>query len=207
MNKEFAIVKKEVVYAGFFRMEKLYLRHTLFAGGWSGEFTRELFLRGSCVAVLLYDPVTDEIVLIEQFRAGAVICPERAWLLEIVAGAVEEGESAEEVAFREAREEAGCQVQDLFVIGEFYTTPGGSSERITLFCGRVDSASVGGIHGLAHENEDIRVATVSAAEAYSMVENGVIESAIPIIAVQWLMLNKHKLRQRWLGEPALTEPA
>ncbi|NOT13949.1 MAG: NUDIX domain-containing protein [Methylococcaceae bacterium] len=198
MTKKFEIIEKQIVYPGFFRMEKYRLKHTLFAGGWSEEISRELFVRGSCVAVLLYDPHTDKVVLIEQFRAGAIIRPERAWLIEIVAGAIEEGETAEEVAYRESLEEAGCEIQDLMVINEFYTTPGGSSERITLFCGKVDSTQVGGIFGLDDEHEDIWVNTVDFDEAYQMIENGVIESAIPIIAIQWLALNKQKLQQKWL---------
>ncbi len=198
MTKKFEIIEKEIMYTGFFRMEKYRLKHTLFAGGWSAEICRELFVRGSCVAVLLYDPHRDKVVLIEQFRAGAIIKPERAWLIEIVAGAIEDGETAEEVAIRESVEEAGCEIQELMVINEFYTTPGGASERITLFCGKVDSTQVGGIYGLDYEHEDILVSVVNFDEAYQMIENGTIESAIPIIAIQWLALNKQKLRQKWL---------
>jgi ADP-ribose pyrophosphatase len=124
--------------------------------------------------------------------------PDRAWLVEIVAGAIEEGETAEEVAYRESLEEAGCEIQELLVINEFYTTPGAVSERITLFCGKVDSSHVGGIHGLDHEDEDILVRAVDFNEAYVMLENNEIESAIPIIAIQWLALNKQKLKQKWL---------
>lgn len=198
MNKEFKIINKEILYSGFFRMEKYCLQHTLYAGGWSAEINRELFVRGSCVAVLLYDPERDKVVLIEQFRAGAILNPDRAWLVEIVAGAIEENETAKEVAYRESIEEAGCEIQELIVINEFYTTPGGASERITLFCGKIDSSKVGGIHGLDHEDEDIWVRTVNFDEAYRMVENNEIESAIPIIAIQWLALNKEKILQKWL---------
>lgn len=198
MNKEFKIINKEILYSGFFRMEKYCLQHTLYAGGWSAEINRELFVRGSCVAVLLYDPERDKVVLIEQFRAGAILNPDRAWLVEIVAGAIEENETAKEVAYRESIEEAGCDIQELIVINEFYTTPGGASERITLFCGKIDSSKVGGIHGLDHEDEDIWVRTVNFDEAYRMVENNEIESAIPIIAIQWLALNKEKILQKWL---------
>ncbi|TRW89969.1 NUDIX domain-containing protein [Candidatus Methylobacter oryzae] len=197
MDKQFEIINKETVYQGFFRLEKYRLRHTLFAGGWSSEITRELFMRGSCVAVLLYDPDADKVVLIEQFRVGAVSNPDKAWLVEIVAGAIEEDEIAEQVAYRESMEEAGCEIQQLMVINKFYTTPGGSSEWITLFCGKVDSSEVGGIHGLDHEDEDILVRAVDFDEAYQMLENGEIESAIPIIAIQWLALNKQKLKQEW----------
>jgi len=197
VDKQFEILTKEIVYQGFFRVEKYRLKHTLFGGGWSAEITRELFMRGSCVAVLLYDPDADKVVLIEQFRAAATQNPDRAWLMEIVAGAIEEGETAEEVAYRESREEAGCEIEQLMVINEFYTTPGAFSERITLFCGKVDSSQVGGIHGLDHEDEDILVRAVDFNEVYLMLENGVIESAIPIIAIQWLALNRQKLKLKW----------
>lgn len=197
MDKQFEILTKEIVYQGFFRVEKYRLKHAMFGGGWSAEISRELFMRGSCVAVLLYDPHADKVVLIEQFRTGAILNPDKAWLVEIVAGAIEEGEIAEEVAYRESMEEAGCEIQQLMIINEFYTTPGGSSEWITLFCGKVDSTQVGGIHGLDHEDEDILVRAVDFDEAYLMLENGEIESAIPIIAIQWLALNRQKLKQEW----------
>lgn len=197
MDKQFKVLNKESVYQGFFRVEKYRLKHTLFGGGWSAEITRELFMRGSCVAVLLYDPDADKVVLIEQFRTGALLNPDKAWLVEIVAGAIEEGESAEDVAYRESLEEAGCEIQKLLLINEFYTTPGGSSERISLFCGKVDSSEVGGIHGLDHEDEDILVSAVAFEQAYRMLEKGEIESAIPIIAIQWLALNRQKLKLQW----------
>ena len=97
-SKEFKIIRRETPYQGFFRLEKYRLKHTLFAGGWTRELDRELFRRGNCVAVLLYDPKRDEIILIEQFRVGAILHQEQPWLLEIVAGAIEEGETAEQVA-------------------------------------------------------------------------------------------------------------
>lgn len=196
-DQRFEILARETVYQGFFRLEQYTLRHTLFNGGWSKSITRELFRRGNCVAVLLYDPVRDEVVLIEQFRVGAVLQPQRAWLLEIVAGAIEDGETAAEVAYREAVEEAGCEIQQLIEIQQFYTTPGGCSERITLFCGRVDSAAVGGIHGLDEEDEDIRVSAVKFDRVFQMLEEGRIESGIPIIAIQWLYIHREQLRTQW----------
>jgi ADP-ribose pyrophosphatase len=177
-------------------MEKYYIKHTLFGGGWSGEFTRELFRRTNCVAVLLYDPDADKVVLIEQFRIGAAITvnTERAWLVEIVGGAIDEGETPEEVARRESQEEAGCDILDLTLINRFYTTPGGSSELISLFYGKVDSTQVGGIHGLDHEDEDILVCAVPFDEVYRMLEAGDIESGIAIVAIQWLALHRESLR-------------
>ncbi len=193
-DKRFEIVDRKILYDGFFKLEKYRLRHTLFQGGWSQELERELFRRGNCVAVLLYDPLRDEVVLIEQFRVGAILQPQPAWLLEIVAGAIEEGETAEQVAIREAKEEAGCELLELRPIQSFYTTPGGSSEWLSLFYGRVDTRGVGGIHGLDHEDEDIKVSAIKFDEVYRMLEQGKIVSAIPLVALQWLYIHRDKLR-------------
>lgn len=195
MKKQFELINKDLVYDGFYQMEKCLLKHTLFAGGWSGEISRELFRRTNCVAVLLYDPDADKVVLIEQFRIGAAANTDQAWLVEIVAGAIDEGETAEQVAHRESKEEAGCDILELTLINRFYTTPGGSSEQISLFYGKVDSTQIGGIHGLDHEDEDILVYALAFDEAYRMLEEGKIESGIPIIAIQWLALHRESLRQ------------
>ena len=196
-EKQFQILEQQTVYQGFFKLETYTVKHSLYGGGWSQPLKRELFRRGNCVAVLLYDPDLDQVVLIEQFRVGAILQPERAWLLEIVAGAIEEGETAEEVAHREAWEEAGCKIEQLIKINQFYTTPGGSSEWLTLFCGKVDSRGVDGIKGLEEEGEDIRVMAVPFDEAYQVVEQGKIESGIPIVALQWLYIHRGKLRGEW----------
>ena len=191
MKKDVKILNQNTVYNGFFRMEKYHLQHTLFAGGWSGEITRELFVRNNCVAVILYDPNRDEVVLIEQFRVGAAQNPiNTPWLIEIVAGIMEDGETPEDVARRESIEEAGCEISELIKINTFYLSPGGSSEKITLFCGFVNSENIGGIHGLADENEDILVRAVPFSEAYEMVLTNQIDSAIPTIAIQWLALRR-----------------
>lgn len=189
------ILERSQLYKGFFTLEQFTLQHTLFAGGWSKPVKRELFRRGTCVAVLLYDPELDRVVMIEQFRVGALLHVEHPWLLEIVAGAIEDGETAEEVAYREAIEEAGCEILELTQIQKFFTTPGGSSEWLTLFYGRVNSNNVGGIHGLEEEDEDIRVSTLSFDEVYDLLKSGAINSAIPVIAIQWLYIHRDELRR------------
>lgn len=194
-DKQFEIIKETSCYNGFFRLTTVELRHTLYKGGWSKPITRELFQRGNCVAVLLYDPDRDEVVIIEQFRVGAIQIPDQAWLLEIVAGAIETGETAEEVAYRESVEEAGCEIQKLVKINDFFTSPGGTSELLTLFYGRVDTTHVGGIHGLDEEDEDIAVTTMKFDDVYQLLLDGKILSAIPIIAIQWLFINRDSLRQ------------
>jgi ADP-ribose pyrophosphatase len=195
-NKQYTIIEEQRVHDGFFKVSELTLKHTLFKGGWSQTITRELFHRGNCVAVLLYDPDRDEVVIIEQFRVGALQLPSiaDAWLLEIVAGAIEPGETAESVAIREAQEEAGCDIQELIKIQDFFTSPGGTSELLTLFYGKVDTSHLGGIHGLAHEDEDILVTVRPFDEVYQLLLDGKILSAIPIIAIQWLFINRDRLR-------------
>ena len=121
--------------------------------------------------------------------------PEQAWLLEIVAGAIEEGETAEEVAYRESVEEAGCEIQELVKINDFFTSPGGTSELLSLFYGKVDATNIGGLHGLDHEDEDICVTTMKFADVYQLLLDGKILSAIPIIAIQWLHINRKQLRK------------
>lgn len=194
MAKQFTIIDETTPYQGFFSLKKIELKHTLFNGGWSKPITRELLYRGNCVAVLLYDPLRDEVVIIEQFRIGAMQLKEQAWLLEIVAGAIEPGETAEDVAYRESVEEAGCEIQELVKINDFFTSPGGTSELLSLFYGRVDATNIGGIHGLDEENEDIIVTTMKFDAVYQLLLEGKILSAIPIIAIQWLYINREKLR-------------
>ena len=191
------IINREIRFQGFFRLDKFRLRHALFEGGMGDEMSRELFVRDHAVAMLSYDPKLDQVVLIEQFRIGALDDPDGPWLTEIVAGIVDEGESIEDVAYRESIEEAGCQVEALIPICKYYPSPGACNEVIHLFCGKVDASQAGGIHGLDHEHEDIRVFSVDFEEAMSWVESGRINSAAPIMALQWLALNKDKVQQAW----------
>ncbi|MCL4316189.1 MAG: ADP-ribose diphosphatase [Gammaproteobacteria bacterium] len=202
MTRHYEIIQREVCYQGFFRLERYRLRHDLFSGGSSRVLTRELLERGHAAAVLPYDPERDAVVLIEQFRIGALDDAHGPWLLEIVAGMMEEGESAEDLARREAVEEAGCIIQELLPVCDYLVSPGGASERIHLFCGRVDSRHAGGVHGIHEEGEDILAHVVSFAEAMRWLEQGRIRSASPIIALQWLALHRDELRQRWLGASA-----
>lgn len=198
MNHQFEVLDKVIGYSGFFRMEKYRLRHELFSGGWSPAITRECLERGHAVAVLPYDPERDQIVLLEQFRVGALDFPGGPWLLEIVAGIMDEpDETPEDVARRETVEEAGCELLDLVPICHYLVSPGGTSESITLFCGRVNADQVGGIRGMVDEHEDIRLHVVSRSEALDLLDSGRINSAAPIIALQWLKLNHPRLLERW----------
>ncbi len=193
------IVECRTAYRGFFRLLDYRLRHRLFGGGWTPVISRELFERGHAAAVLPYDPVLDRVVLVEQFRIGALQARGGPWLLECVAGMIEPGEVPHEVARRETLEEAGCRLKGMERISEYLVSPGGTSERITLYCGWVDAGGAGGVHGLAEEHEDIRVVPVSFHSAMEMLRTGRINSAAPIIAMQWLAMNRERLRREWGG--------
>jgi len=193
----FEVIERTIAYDGFFKLVNYRLRHQLYQGGWSQTLSRELFERGHAAAVLPYDPLRDEIILIEQFRVGAMHAQNGAWLIEIVAGIIESGESPETVVRREAVEESGCALIDLEQICDYFVSPGGTTETITLFCGRVDASRSGGIFGCADEGENIRVFTRTFSEAMKMIYDGRICSASPIMAIQWLALNRERLRKQW----------
>jgi ADP-ribose pyrophosphatase len=190
------ILSKQSLYNGFFNMTKITFRHKLFNGGWSDNIDRELFERGHAVALLPYDPITDKVILIEQVRVGALES-DNPWQYEIVAGMIDKDQTSEQVAIREADEEAGIKVSNLEKISSFYPSSGGCTEQLDVFIGFTDASKATGIHGLDDENEDIRVHVFTREEAYALVTSGIIENAASIIALQWLELNISRLRSQW----------
>lgn len=191
------IVEREACFRGFYALDRVWLRHGLFKGGMGPLIGRELFVRHDAVCVLPYDPQRDAVVVIEQFRVGALDKSPRPWLLEPVAGLIDKDESPEAVARREAVEEAGVELLDLWPVAQYYPSPGGSDERVHLFVGRCDSRGVGGLHGLAEEGEDIRVHVLGFDEALDTMRAGQLDNAASIIALQWLALNRDEVRRAW----------
>lgn len=194
---DWQLVKREVAYQGYFRIDRCSLRHRRFDGSWTPVIQRELFERGHAAAVLPYDPDLDRVLLVEQFRVGAIEAPGTPWLLELVAGIIETGESAEAVARREADEEAGIGIGELERICEYLVSPGGTSERTSLFVGRADLGDAGGIHGVADEHEDIRVHTYPAATAIELADTGRANNAAAQIALNWFARHHERLRREW----------
>lgn len=191
------VLESQIVWSGHYAIRRLTLQHKRFAGGWSDPVTREVFERGDAVGVLPYDPVTDSLVLIEQFRPGAMRGDETPWMLELIAGVVEPNESDEDVVHREAMEEAACELSDLVPIATVFPSAGACSEQVRLFCGRVSKASIGGFHGLEEEGEDILVHSVARSDALQMLAQDRIPNGHTLIALQWLHIHGEKLRERW----------
>ena len=191
------VLQRETCFKGFYRLDRLQLRHRQFAGGMGPQLSRELFVRHDAVCVLPYDPQRDSVVLIEQFRVGAMDKTETPWLIELVAGLIDKAEVPEEVAHREGEEEAGLTFSSLWPITRYFPSPGGSTEFVHLYLGRCSSEGVGGLHGLEEEAEDIRVTVWAYEDALQAVRDGRISNAASIIALQWLALNRAEVRGLW----------
>jgi ADP-ribose pyrophosphatase len=199
MKYHYEILDSQAVYRGFLKLNRYRLRHELFQGGESESLVRERLEGLRAASVLLYDPRLDQVVLVEQFRIGALGRESRPWVLETVGGYVPEGEADEAVARREAMEEANCVIGRIERICEFMVSPGISIDRIVLFCGEVDSSVATGVHGLDHEGEDIRVVVMAADDAIGELYRGRANSTSILIALQWLAMNRESLRDRWLA--------
>ncbi|HAW91468.1 MULTISPECIES: NUDIX domain-containing protein [unclassified Arsukibacterium] len=194
------IIDKSTVFQGFFQIERCQLRHKLYAGGWSSPMVREIFERGHAAAVLPYNPQTDELVLIEQFRPGAMIENRSPWLLETIAGMIDHNQTGEQTARREALEEAGLELGKLWPMLSYFSSPGGSTERVQLFLGQLTGPVVPGIYGLEQEHEDIKVQLLPRVDAMHLLAEGKIDNAATVIALQWLTLHLTEVRRAWSSD-------
>lgn len=196
-NEDAKILNEETVFKGFFEMKRIQVQHKLFDGTWSRVLSREMFERGHAVAVLPYDPNTQEFVLIQQFRLGAMATSDSPWLFEVIAGMIEPNEDLDEVCHRESFEEAGIVLEGLQRALTYLSSPGGTTERLHIYMAKTDATLARGVHGLASESEDIMVHRVKESEAREWLDKGEIDNAAAIIALQWFFLNKQKLIDSW----------
>ncbi len=197
------IQEEQIVYKGFFRIKRFLLKHALFRGGHSPTISRELFCRGRSVGVLMYDPSSDRVGLVKQFRIGCLDHENGPWVWEVIAGVNDKQESPQQVAIREVEEESGIKLDsaNLIPICHFYSSPGGSDERLQLYCGVNALEKEENIFGLSEENEDILFKTFAYEEAINAMLSGVINNAPTIIALQWLQLNRKKLQGDFCPTP------
>lgn len=195
------ILERRTPFQGFFRVDRLSLRHRHYEGGWGQPVTREVFIRPQAAAVLPYDPVRGEILLVEQFRVGALDgARDTPWCLELIAGlADKDDEAATELVRREAIEEAGVELGELAPVADYMPSPGGSNERLRVFVGRADLTDAGGVHGCQEEGEDIRVVVQPVAAIEDLLRSGRVDNAASLIALQWFLLHHHELDRRWRG--------
>ncbi|QYN44902.1 ADP-ribose diphosphatase [Gilliamella sp. ESL0441] len=197
-KKDVFNLTKRVLYKGFFSLLEYRFQYRKFDGTKSELVSREILERGHAVVLLAYDSKRDQIVMIEQIRIAAIETQNSPWLLELIAGMMDhDNESCEDVARREAIEEAGITIGRCKPVISYLASPGGLTEKLHILVGEVDSSTAKGIHGLAEENEDIKVHVISREQAYRWVQEGVINNAASIIAIQWLQLNYALLQEEW----------
>ena len=198
MKYDVEILDESVLSEHFFTLKQYKVKHSSFLEGDCPAVLRERLEGKTAVSILLFDPRKDAIVCVEQFRIGLMGVADRSWSVETVSGFCDVAhEKPQEVAAREVTEETGCDLQDLIEVGEFFVSPGSSTERITVFVGCVDSSKVTGVHGLAHEGEEIRPVVIPREAAVSQLFTELNSTSI-IIALQWLQINLDELNQRWL---------
>ena len=187
------LIGRETIYKGFLTLEKLTFEQRM-PDGSLVTIHREIHDHGSAAAILLHNPNDDTVVLVRQFRAGAFANGDAAFLLELPAGLIDEGEAPAEAVIREAMEETGYDITTAHHICDMHPTPGTLTEKLSLFAASVDAGrKTGQGGGLVGEGEDIEVVTLPLDEAYRMIGTGEITDAKTIIALQWAMINRNKL--------------
>jgi len=192
------IAHTQTISGRHLRIDSFEFRHRLFSGEWSVERSYDVLRRGQAVAIVLYDPDHDRVVLVEQFRLPALLAGSSPWQLEVAAGLIDTDETPQAVAMRETHEETGLTLMgEPIRIQGYLPSSGGSDESVVLFCGRVDSTAAAGVHGLPEEHEDIRVVVKTLAEVEALLDTGAIESGHTLIGLYWLLRHRDHLRRLW----------
>ena len=189
---------KRVVYKGFFSVEEHDLSYRKFNNQQSSILTRSALISSDAVIVLPYDPVNDRILLIEQFRSGPYVKGDKnPWVLEPIAGLIEEGESPESAGIREAQEEANLKINKLELVSQSYPSPGISTEFFHQYIGIVELLNSSDlIAGLSSENEDIRSHIFEYEQFFEMIESGKVKVGPLILLGLWLSKNRNRLRKK-----------
>jgi len=192
------IAHTQTISGRHLRIDTFEFRHRLFSGEWSAERSYDVLRRGQAVAIVLYDPDHDRVVLVEQFRLPALLAGSSPWQFEVAAGLIDTDETPQAVAMRETHEETGLTLMgEPIRIQGYLPSSGGSDESVVLFCGRVDSTAAAGVHGLPEEHEDIRVVVKTLAEVEALLDTGAIESGHTLIGLYWLLRHRDHLRRLW----------
>lgn len=195
------VEQDEVVFAQRFALQRVRFRHLRFDGSRSGSLTWEMWRRGRGVVVLPYDPRTDRVALIEQFRLPAHAAGCAAVQVELPAGLLEPDEDPARAGAREMAEEAGLAARALEPIGRFLLMPGGCDELVWFYCAHVALPDgVAGTHGMEQENEETRLMVLPATQAFAMIGKRGLDGAPTVLALQWLQLNRARLRAEWTRE-------
>lgn len=190
------VIRRERPYSDFYALDAFKLRHRRFDGGWSPPLSRAVLVGFDAVIVLPYDPARDRVLVVEQFRVGRLGrgAPD-PWAIEPVAGLLDAGETPEDCARREAREEAGVEIGALHRVASGYACPGNVTEYHHSFVGVCDLPDgSAGLGGLAEEHEDIRGHLWPAEDLAERVSDGRIDNGPMALCAMWLLLHRERLR-------------
>lgn len=202
LGNDVEIARTEIAYSGFLTVEHLHLRHRRFDGDWSAGMMRSVARWGDAATLLPYDPGRDRVLLIEQFRPGPAARGDGSpWCIEVIAGRIDPGETAEQAARRESDEEGGVRIERIEAIPPCYPTPGMAAEMFYGFVGEADLPGTGGTHGKPDELEDIRTIVLPFHEAMEALASGEVNTAIAQISLHWLAANRERLRTQWSEGP------
>lgn len=192
MQYQFKVLNEQEVYRGFFKLRRYEVDFELFRGGHSGPVVRECSATSGFVVVALpFDPVSEEFLLIEQFRIGAMVAGHHPWQLEAVAGFMDKpGETPDDCMQRELQEEVGLQAKELEHVDTYFGSPGGSAGQTHFYFARVDINAAARYTGLLEEGEDILVHRVPYNTAFEWLLSGKIKNATLILALQAFLLRK-----------------
>ena len=214
-SDDVTVLNKQRVYDGHYQVYRLELQHACFSGDLSPVVVREQLVRHNAASAVLYDPKQDSLILVEQMRVGLIKgglikgqsfesygdspdspASDSPWLLEIVAGLIDPGETPEDAIRRESIEETGYEILDLIPILKFYNTPGGFTELTYVYCGIVDSQ-----HPLPHRNldddEDLKVHIIKLPEFKDVDLGRWVTSASTVIALQWLIEHSQRIKTKY----------
>jgi len=211
------IRSEKCLFDDFFRIDEVIVSHHQYDGQMSADQRRLVFERGDAVAVLLFNTDTRSVVLVEQFKVPSLVGRRRddptttnGWITEVMAGMINADETAEEAVIRETLEETGYEIRDPEFICKFFSSPGGTSERIFLYFAKVsESAKPGKGGGIA--DEDVRVFQISVNELFDRLAKGLIDDPKLAIGAYWLQghmaalesLEPDTVRYEIKGKPGL----
>ena len=166
MNYQHHTHHSEETYHHFFRVRRYTVSYESFRGGMIEHVEREC-LGGShhVVAALPYDPERGRIILVEQYRIGAMVAGENPWQYEIVAGS--------------------RRLEHLYT---YLGSPGGSAGRTHLYLAEIDSSQITPYTGLLDEGEDIAVHSLPYTTALDWLAQGKLDNANTLIAMQAFLL-------------------
>tara|TARA_B100000965_G_scaffold402608_1_gene428920 strand:- start:153 stop:734 length:582 start_codon:yes stop_codon:yes gene_type:complete len=193
MKLKYKIINKKNLYSGFFSLNRYDFIHKKHDGEWTNTVSREIFSGAHVSTLLPYDPIKEEIVLIQQFRAGVLSRYDEDYLYEIVAGIIDKGENPEQTAVRECFEETGCKVKKIHPIQSYFPAPGSSESYYHLYLGEIQAFDGERIRGLNQENEDILVKCFKIYEVKKMMKEKKIINGLTLIALQWFFLEYFKV--------------